>query len=363
MILTYKYRIKSEHGTKSLARMSVTINQVWNFAVATQKKVQEDWKTGLLRKWPSHFDLTKLTAGTSKELGVHAQSVGGTCGQFAKSRDQHKKTPKFRKSFGTKRSLGWIPFSKQSRQITTNSIIYLGREYKVFGAERRPIPINAKGGCFVEDSRGRWYVCLQAEVEKDRDHGERVVGIDLGSKTLATCSDGQKIENPKNYRKLEEGLGKAQRAGNKKRVKAIHAKIKNSRQDHLHKESHALIKTCRIIFVGNVNASQLAKTKMAKSVLDAGWSTFRNMLSYKASRHGVLCAEVDEKFTTQTCSECGILPPSRPKGIAGLGVREWDCSCGAHHDRDINAARNILKLGQSALLSADEKSGKLKFVS
>lgn len=84
---------------------------------------------------------------------------------------------------------------------------------------------------------------------------------------------------------------------------------------------------------------------MAKSVADAGWSAFRRMLAYKAGTF----VEVDESFTTQTCSRCGARPPERPKGIVGLRIREWDCSsCGTTHDRDVNAALNILALGRSA---------------
>jgi transposase, IS605 OrfB family, central region len=227
-------------------------------------------------------------------------------------------------------------------------VTYLGKTHKLFGTKRRPIPENAGGGCFVEDARGRWYVCFQVEINKDREHGLGKVGIDLGLKTLATLSNGQKIENLRPYRKLEEKLGIAQRAHNKKRVQAIHAKIKNVRQDYLHKESTKLIKENQLIVVGNVNAVSLRKTRMAKSVYDAGWSTFRSMLNYKASRHSAMYLEVNEKFTTQTCSSCGAIPDSRPKGIAGLGIREWVCSsCGISLDRDINAAQNILKLGLS----------------
>jgi transposase len=91
------------------------------------------------------------------------------------------------------------------------------------------------------------------------------------------------------------------------------------------------------------------KTKMAKSVGDAGWSMLRNMLCYKASRHGARHADVEEKFTTQRCSCCGNVPDSSPKGMGALGVRVWECSiCGAIHDRDVNAAKNILTLGRSA---------------
>ncbi|HEV3424160.1 MAG TPA: zinc ribbon domain-containing protein, partial [Paraburkholderia sp.] len=94
----------------------------------------------------------------------------------------------------------------------------------------------------------------------------------------------------------------------------------------------------------------LAKTGMAKSVLDAAWTTFRTQLRYKAIGQCVVFAEVDESFSTQTCSDCDSLPDSRPKGIAGLRIREWTCSaCGSVHDRDTNAARNILRCGLASL--------------
>jgi transposase len=94
---------------------------------------------------------------------------------------------------------------------------------------------------------------------------------------------------------------------------------------------------------------------MAKSVTDASWSTFKNLLRYKASRHGGKFVEVDERFTTQICSSCGDKPKTRPRGIADLGIREWRCSsCGANHDRDVNAAKNILMIGRSVTPLAEE---------
>jgi putative transposase len=99
-----------------------------------------------------------------------------------------------------------------------------------------------------------------------------------------------------------------------------------------------------LIVVGNVKAAKLAKTQMAKSVLDAGWSMFRNQLRYKASRHGARYVEADERWTSATCSSCHAR--SGPKGIAGLRMRDWGCcECGVVHDRDLNAALNILSLG------------------
>lgn len=101
-----------------------------------------------------------------------------------------------------------------------------------------------------------------------------------------------------------------------------------------------------MIVVGDVSSSKLAKTGMAKSVLDAGWFMLKTQLKYKAIGQSVVFAEVNEKYSTQVCSCCGCNPDSSPKGLSGLGVRHWVCSdCGASHDRDINAARNILNVG------------------
>lgn len=172
------------------------------------------------------------------------------------------------------------------------------------------------------------------------------VGIDLGCKETATDNTGYKIKG-REYRKLEQKLGIAQRAKNKQRVKAIHAKIKNRRADALHKYSSKLVQENAAIFVGNVSSTSLVKTKMARSVLDAGWSTLKTMLEYKGTHAGIVFEEVNEAYTTRMCSSCGGIPSSSPKGRAGLRIREWTCSdCGAtHDDRDVNAAKNILAVG------------------
>jgi putative transposase len=351
MILTYKYRLKGKRTIRQQRRFAWAVNQVWNFCVATQKKIQRSRKEeGRRPKWPSFYDLKDLAVGTSKDLGLHAQTIQSVCEQFVKSRDLHKKCPRFRKSAGSKRSLGWIPFQQQSRQITSGSVTYLGNEYRFFGSKRRPLPETAKGGCFVEDARGHWWVCFHVEVDQLPQAPARAVGIDLGLKTLATLSTGQKVEAPHFYRKLEKKLATAQRANDLDLVRAINERIKNRRRDHMHKWTTWITRNFRSIFVGDVSSSKLAKTSLAKSGYDAGWYTSKQTLRYKASRHGGSCEEVSELFTTQICSSCGALPQGRPKGIADLGMRDWVCSeCGAHHDRDVNSAQNILDLGLSAL--------------
>ena len=176
------------------------------------------------------------------------------------------------------------------------------------------------------------------------------IGIDLGLTRFAAFSDSgmPPIDAERFYRDLEPALARAQRARKKRRARTIHAKVSNRRKDFLHKLSTRLVNGYGALFVGNVNASALAKTRQAKSVLDAGWSAFRTMLSYKCAHAGVWFEEVDEAFSTQTCSVCNSR--AGPKGREGLGMRGWRCGvCGAIHDRDVNAAQNILAAGHRRL--------------
>ena len=163
-------------------------------------------------------------------------------------------------------------------------------------------------------------------------------------KSFAALSNGQTVQAQQFYRDLETTLAVSQRAGNKQRTRAIHAKIANRRKDFLHKLSTRLVKEHGAIFIGNVNAAGLAKTNMAKSVLDAGWTMFRTQLQYKGDSAGSWVREVNEAYSTQECSGCHAR--TGPKGQEGLAVRQWTCSvCQAVHDRDTNAAKNILARG------------------
>ena len=186
-------------------------------------------------------------------------------------------------------------------------------------------------------------------IEK-RVAGKASVGIDLGQKTFATDSNGQKHDTGRWYRNFERRLAVAQRAKKKRHIKTIHAKIANKRKDAHHKLSDKLVKENGLIVIGDVGSVGMCKTKMAKSVLDAGWSSFRTMLEYKAIRRHGIYVVVNEHNTTRTCSVCEEIPDSSPRGLKGLGIREWVCNlCHAKHDRDVNAALNILRLGHQTL--------------
>jgi putative transposase len=344
MLLTFKYRIKDATASKRLSRYAWASNQVWNYCCQIQKEAQSRRKAGCKVRWPSAFDLIKLCTGSAAELGIHSDTVQTVCRQFVASRDAKRRCPRFRASSGPKKVLGWVPFIDRAIRINDDCIVYLKRRFRFW--KSRDIGGEIKAGCFVQDAQGKWYVAFQCEVIDTLPIGNGEIGIDLGLKTLATLSDGTKIPAVKHYRRYAAKLAVAQRAGNKRRVKAIHAKIANSRRHHLHEQTTIIARQNQLIVVGNVNAAKLAKTRMAKSVLDAGWSMFRSQLVYKARRHNAVYIEADERWTSQTCSCCGCIPDSSPKGMGALGMRHWTCSeCGVSHDRDINSALNILRVG------------------
>jgi|ERR1041385_3396 IS605 OrfB family transposase len=342
MILVYRYRVKSLNGL--LNKWARTVNFVWNYCNDRQKDALR-WN----RKWLTGFDLNKLTTGSSKELGLHSGAINAVCEQFAKSRTQHRR-PYLR--YRGRKSLGWIPIKGRDLLHDGDTFRFSGNVFRVFYSRLLPEGKIKDGTCFAQDASGNWYLNIVIEVENAQPKElQKGVGIDLGLKDFATLSNGEKIDNPRHFRRLEEKLGKAQRARKKRQTRNIHAKIAARRSDFIHKLTNRIVREFDYIAVGNVNAAGLAKTSMAKSVLDAGWSSFRNQLAYKAIKHGAWFEEVNEAFTTQTCSCCGSLPDTRPKGIAGLGIREWVCSdCGAIHDRDINAALNILRRGRATLV-------------
>ncbi len=343
---TLKLRIKDKN-LKVLDQLASEVNFVWNYANDLGFKHLK--RTG---EFLSSYDIDKYTKGASKECSLHSQTIQAISAELVTRRKQFKKAKlKWRVSNkkSARRSLGWIPFKKVAIKYADGYVQYGKHQFKLwdsYGLSK----YNVKTGSFVEDSHGRWYVCLVVDnATTIKSKGKTSISIDLGLKDLATCSDGLKLKAPKIYRQYEQKLGIAQRAKNKNRVRSVHAKIKNIRQNMLHQFTRKLVNDHAMIIVGNVNAKALAQTKLAKSVLDASWTTLRTMLKYKCENAGVLFEEVNEAYTTQTCSCCGSRLSS-PKGRAGLGIREWQCmECGTLHDRDINSALNILALGHERL--------------
>jgi len=347
-------RVKDKHAAW-LSSLGHEVNFVLNYCNDLSLKVFERE-----RRFLSGFDFWPFLKGaTCGDCALHlpVQAVQEIAEEYARCRRQrHKIRLAWRKSRGARRSLGWIPFKVRTIRYRSGQVYFAGRWLSLwdsFGLGN----FELRAGSFNEDSRGRWYlnVCVprpQRTKLPTAIIGQSVpsIGIDLGLKRFAAFSDPElpPLDAQRLYRDLEPRLACAQRARKRSRTRAIHAKIANRRRDFLHKLSTRLTKSYGAIFVGNVNASALARTGHAKSVLDAGWSTFRTMLRYKCDDAGVWFAEVDEVFSTQTCSVCNSR--AGPKGRQGLGIRGWQCGvCGTIHDRDVNAAQNILAAGHRRL--------------
>ena len=353
ILKTLKVRVKDKHKA-ILNRMAFESNQVWNAANAETS----EWcyipvpKVGYIRNNISAFELQGQLKTIKKERGfiIGSATIQEVIAIHAKARKQFKKDKlKWRTSGGARRSLGFVPFKARAAKWVNGQVKFAGYLFGVWDSYGLSA-FNFRSGSFSEDSRGRWYFNIVVEVSQTKSCGTGEIGIDLGLKTTASCSDGTVLARKSFYRKSESKLGTAQRANKKKQVKSIHAKIKNQRNDAMHKFTTELVRNNGLIVVGNVSSSALAKTKMAKSVLDAGWSMLKTQLDYKSKGMLVEFVEVNEKYTTQTCSCCGEISVNSPKGRAGLEIREWACAlCGTEHDRDINAAKNILRLGHQTL--------------
>jgi len=341
-LTTLRYRIKDKTTAKHLNTMALAVNFTWNYCNEVN---YDSWRKFL--KTYSEFDLHKKTSGCSKELGLHSQTVQAIGAEYAKCSRQFKKPKLSWRS--RKRSLGWIPFKGAGVELNGDSITYNGHTFRFWMS--RPIQGKIRFGSFAQDSRGHWFVNMViTDTDLVRTPTGKEVGIDLGLKTIATLSDGNELSRDNLTHKHEQKLAMAQRAGKKKLARSIHSKIKNQRRDWNHKQTTKLVKEYDLIVVGNVSSSKLKRTRMAKSVSDAGWSSFKTMLEYKAIRLGVEVKEVNESYSTVTCSICK--ERTGPKGMRGLSVRSWVCSCGAEHLRDVNAATNILnsfRLGHQTL--------------
>ena len=273
---TLKLRVKDKH-TKELTKLATQVNFVWNYTKDLRLKV-----LSRENRFMSAYDVASYTKGN--ELDIHSQTVQAITEEYCLRSKQFKK-PALRwrvsNKKSSKRSLGWIPFKKVGIKVEHGQVRYSGTWYSLWDSYGNLNDYNIKSGSFVEDARGRWYVCLVVEVEVEQSKGTGSIGIDLGLKDVGTTSEGEVITNPRFYRKYESKLGIAQRSKNKKRTRALHAKIANCRRDYLQKETTKLVKENGMIIVGNLSATALTASGSGKSVNDCGFAACRTMLRYK----------------------------------------------------------------------------------
>ena len=340
MIQTLRLRVKAEEYPW-LNAAAVEVNQVFNWANETSLKAVT--RTDLKRKFMSGFDLCNLSAGASEFFEhISASTIQSICTHYALTRRIAKRVKlRWRVSRGARRSLGWVPFKSVNLKRRGVSLRFCGKAFRVFERERLE-GIKWHDGCFTQDPCGDWWLCLPIQcIAEQKSAPQEAVGIDLGIKYVAVTSDGARLDAGRWTQRFSVKLANAQRRGHKRQAKRIHRKAARCRADALHKFSRTIVDQYQNIIVGDVSSSKLVKTRMAKSVLDSGWGMLKAQLRYKGQQAGRSVSVVSERNTTRVCSSCGCA--SGPSGLSQLAVRQWVCGeCGDTHDRDVNAARNIL---------------------
>jgi putative transposase len=265
--------------------------------------------------------------------------------------------PRVRKPrFRTRHHQQAIRFTRNSRfRLTRGGRLLLPKVGEVPVRWSRPLPADPSSVTVTLDGAGRYHVSFVVDVQMARPpNAYTAVGVDLGLTAFAVLSSGEKVDNPSWLRRREKALRRSQRnmarkrTGSRNRDKArrrvarLHAQVADARRDFHHQLSTRLIREHRTVAVETLNIAGLSRSNLAKSIYDAGWSEFVEMLEYKARLNGRTLIKVDPWLpSSQVCSRCG-----RRDGPKPLKVRSWTCpNCGAVHDRDLNAARNILAAG------------------
>jgi putative transposase len=257
---------------------------------------------------------------------------------------------------------------RQSIRLTRNGFalrgerLYVAKVGNIKVAWSRALPSVPSSVTVIMEPDGRYYASFVVEREAiPLPACSREVGVDVGLASLVVTSDGEIIGNPRFLRAKERKLARAHRAlsrkqkGSANRAKArlrlavLHRKVRETRLDHAHKTALWLVRDNQAVYAEDLCVSGLARTRLAKSVHDASWSQLLRLIEEKAAQYGRTFARIGRfEPTSQMCSACGVKDGPKP-----LRVRAWTCSaCGATHDRDVNAAKNVLALGRRESLNA-----------
>ncbi|MFA3877360.1 RNA-guided endonuclease InsQ/TnpB family protein [Streptomyces sp. MMCC 100] len=368
MQLRYAFRVYPDAGQRvALARAFGCARVVFNDAVRAReearrvgrpfptvavlsRKLITDAKRTAERSW-----LGEVSAVVLQQSLRDAETAYRTF--FASLKGTRKgpkvRAPRFKSRKDARQSVRFTANARWS--ITDGGRLCLPKIGAVKVKWSRILPATPSSVTVVKDATGRYFASFVVDTDPAADRArmpatDRTVGIDLGLTHFAVLSDGTKIDSPRFLRRAEKKLKKAQRElsrkqkGSKNRDKArlkvarAHAKVADARREFHHQLSTKPIFENQGIAVEDLSVAGLARTRLAKSVHDAGWSSFVGMLKYKAERYGRTLVTIG-RFdpTSQTCSTCGVKDGPKP-----LNIREWTCTtCGTVHDRDHNAAINI----------------------
>jgi putative transposase len=299
-----------------------------------------------------------LTEVPSVTLQQSLQNLQDAYNKFFSSLKNNKKVgfPKSKK----KCNGNSVRFTKETIRYKNNKIFIPKMKTPLRIRWDRQLPINEINSITISlTPSGKWFVSILVEDPNDYTLPlcDKVLGIDLGIETFATLSSGEKVKMPdlkpeyEKLKKLQRKHAKKQKGSknrNKARIKVArqYEKISNIREDFHHKLSTRIISENQVIVLEDLNVSGMVRNrKLARAISQQGWSQFVTFLKYKGDLYGRKVIQVDRFYpSSKTCSSCGTIQASLP-----LSIREWTCDiCGSHHDRDINAAKNLMALGTSA---------------
>ncbi|GGA10026.1 hypothetical protein CYANOKiyG1_23010 [Okeania sp. KiyG1] len=288
---------------------------------------------------------------------------------FTSTKGKRKGKPVKPPKFKSRKSRQTARFRKGGFKVGQHKV-YLAKIGKLKIIWSRELPSEPSSVTVIKDSANRYFLSFVVEISPEvLPKNDNSVGIDLGIKTFATLSNGEKVDAPKplkkrikKYRKLSKSLsnktkGSKRYEKSRLRVAKFHGKLKDTRTDFLHKLSTEIINENQVIVLEDLNVSGMVRNrKLSRAISDLGWRQFRTLLQGKAEKYSRDFRVISRwEPTSQVCSNCGF-----KGGKLDLHVREWEClNCGAKHDRDENAAINILVAGgQSETLNG--RGGKRK---
>ncbi|MCW2638213.1 MAG: transposase in snaA-snaB intergenic region, partial [Dactylosporangium sp.] len=321
-------------------------------AYATQRRNTTYAQTSaMLTEWKRDPDLAFLKDVSSVPL---QQALRHLQAAFTAFFDKRVKYPRFKSK---KRSRASAEYTRSAFRWRDGQLTLAKMAEPLAIVWSRPLPDGAEPSTVTvsHDAAGRWHVSILVETTvKTLSPTDRTVGVDAGLAALVTLSTGEKVTNPRHERTDRRKLAKAQRGlsrkekGSANRAKArlkvaqIHARIADRRRDHQHKLSTRLVRDNQTVVIEDLSVHTMVRNHcLARAISDAAWSQLRTMLEYKTRWYGRKLIAVDRWLpSSKLCSACGRLVESMP-----LDVREWTCPCGARHDRDVNAALNILAAG------------------
>ena len=356
----FRYRFYPKPEQESLLRRTMgCVRLVYNMALAVrteawyerQERIGYEESSTVLTSWKKQEDLDFLNDVSCVPLQQGLRHLQTAFTNFWAGRAKY---PNFKKKHNggcaefTKSAFRWKEGQVFLAKCTEALPIVWSRELPEGST---PSTITVK----LEPS-GRWFVSLLVNTNISQlPKVEKSIGLDMGITTLIATSNGDKIANPKHFKQLRQKLKKVQKAlsrkqkGSNNRHKArlmvakVHAQITDTRKDFLHKLTTQLVRENQTIVVENLAIKNMVKNhKLAGSISDASWGELIRQLAYKCEWYGRELIEIDRWFpSTKRCGSCGHIVDKMP-----LNVREWECpKCGANHDRDINASKNILAAG------------------